>query len=91
MVDWPLEHIACPHAANDVVWHHDKKQAVSLFLEECRSEKCNPEYAGNRRLWKHLEEHLEEYQAKNAFTKPMVAVDLVRLWRAQSPPGRFLV
>ena len=59
---------------------------------------CNPPYRGggtnhhkgNKRYRKMVEDRKLEYVNSKRLDKPRVALEIVRLWRAQIPPGRFL-
>lgn len=78
-VEWPLRKIAEPHESNDV-----------LLLE--RSDSCVLiSSQGNERLLDLVQSRQEDYGTKSRMEKPLVAVELLKEWRSQDPPGRFLV
>lgn len=45
---------------------------------------------GNKRYRKMVEDRKLEYVNSKRLDKPLVALEIIRLWRAQDPPGRFL-
>ena len=47
-------------------------------------------HVGNIRFRQLVNEHKLRYLAAPKVDKPKVARDVVQIWRAQSPPGRFL-
>lgn len=47
-------------------------------------------HPGNKRYRKWVEERKVEYVNSKRLDKPVVALEIVRKWREQSPPGRFL-
>lgn len=47
-------------------------------------------HAGNVRFRQMVEDRKEEYRESTRIEKPLVSLRIVREWRAQSPPGRFL-
>lgn len=78
-VDWPLRKISEPHESNDV-----------MLLE--RSGSCvSHSSQGNERLMGLVQSRQEDYATKSRMEKPLVAVELLKEWRSQDPPGRFLV
>jgi predicted ATPase len=48
-------------------------------------------HQGNQRFYELLFSYLEEYAAKSRLEKPLVALKILKEWRNQTPPGRFLV
>jgi len=46
---------------------------------------------GNQRFLELLSSHLEEFESKSSIEKPLVTVQVLKEWRNQAPPGRFLV
>ncbi len=47
-------------------------------------------HTGNVRFRQMVEDRKEEYRESTRIEKPLVSLKIVREWRAQSPPGRFL-
>ena len=47
-------------------------------------------HEGNKRYRKMVEQRKVDYVNSKRLDKPLVALDIIRAWRAQSPPGRFL-
>lgn len=45
---------------------------------------------GNKRYRKMVEERKVDYVNSKRLDKPLVALDIIRQWRSQNPPGRFL-
>lgn len=45
---------------------------------------------GNKRYRKLVEDRKLEYVNSKRLDKPLVALEIIRFWRAQDPPGRFL-
>lgn len=72
--DWPLRAIKDPHD-NDVMYG--------------RGGGTN-HHPGNKRYRKMVEDRKLEYVNSKRLDKPLVALEIIRLWRAQTPPGRFL-
>ena len=72
--DWPLRGIKEPHD-NDVMYG--------------RGGGTN-HHSGNKRYRKLVEDRKLEYVNSKRLDKPLVALEIIRLWRAQLPPGRFL-
>jgi len=72
--DWPRRGIEEPHE-NDVMYG--------------RGGGTN-HHPGNKRYRKIVEDHKVKYVNSRRLQKPLVALDIIRQWRAQSPPGRFL-
>jgi hypothetical protein len=72
--DWPLRGIKDPHA-NDVMYG--------------RGGGTN-HHPGNKLYRKMVEDRKLEYVNSKRLDKPLVALEIIRLWRAQIPPGRFL-
>jgi hypothetical protein len=73
-VDWPLTNIQDPHE-NDVMYG--------------RGGGTN-HHKGNKRYRQMVEDRKVDYVNSKRLDKPMVALEIVREWRAQDPPGRFL-
>ena len=71
---WPLRAIKDPHE-NDVMYG--------------RGGGTN-HHPGNKRYRKMVEDRKLEYVNSKRLDKPLVALEIIRLWRAQLPPGRFL-
>ena len=71
---WPLRGIKDPHE-NDVMYG--------------RGGGTN-HHPGNKRYRKMVEDRKLEYVNSKRLDKPLVALEIIRLWRAQLPPGRFL-
>lgn len=71
---WPLVDIKEPHD-NDVLYG--------------RGGGTN-HHDGNKRYRKLVEERKVDYVNSKRLDKPLVALDIIRSWRAQDPPGRFL-
>ena len=72
--DWPLRNIKDPHD-NDVMYG--------------RGGGTN-HHPGNKRYRKWVEDRKLEYVNSKRLDKPLVALEIIRKWRAQLPPGRFL-
>lgn len=72
--DWPLKDVTDPHE-NDVMYG--------------RGGGTN-HHPGNKRYRKMVEERKEKYVSSKRLDKPLVALEIIREWRAQLPPGRFL-
>lgn len=72
--DWPLRGIKEPHE-NDVMYG--------------RGGGTN-HHPGNKRYRKMVEDRKLEYVNSKRLDKPLVALEIIRIWRAQLPPGRFL-
>jgi len=72
--DWPLRGIKEPHE-NDVMYG--------------RGGGTN-HHPGNKRYRKMVEDRKLEYVNSKRLDKPLVALEIIRVWRAQLPPGRFL-
>ncbi len=72
--DWPLRGIKDPHD-NDVMYG--------------RGGGTN-HHTGNKRYRKMVEDRKLEYVNSKRLDKPLVALEIIRVWRAQLPPGRFL-
>jgi len=47
-------------------------------------------HQGNKRYRKMVEDRKVEYVACKRLDKPLVALSIIREWRGQKPPGRFL-
>ena len=47
-------------------------------------------HTGNVRFRQMVEDRKEDYRESTRIEKPLVSLKIVREWRAQSPPGRFL-
>lgn len=72
--DWPLRLIRVPHA-NDVLYG--------------RGGGTN-HHPGNKRYRKIVEGRKLDYVNSKRLDKPLVALEIIRSWRGQDPPGRFL-
>ena len=72
--DWPLKGIKEPHE-NDVMYG--------------RGGGTN-HHPGNKRYRKMVEERKVKYVNSKRLDKPLVALEIIREWRGQWPPGRFL-
>lgn len=72
--DWPLRNIKDVHE-NDVMYG--------------RGGGTN-HHPGNKRYRKMVEDRKLEYVNSKRLDKPLVALDIIRTWRSQLPPGRFL-
>ena len=72
--DWPLKDVKEPHE-NDVMYG--------------RGGGTN-HHPGNKRYRKMVEERKVQYVNSKRLDKPLVALEIIREWRAQLPPGRFL-
>ena len=72
--DWPLTGIRDP-TPNDVLYG--------------RGGGTN-HHPGNKRYRRWVEDRKVEYVNSKRLDKPVVALDIVRAWRSQDPPGRFL-
>lgn len=77
--DWPLRKICEPHETNDVVLDEEPFRDNSIILQ------------GNKRLLELVESRKEDYNSRSRIEKPVVAVEILKEWRSQYPPGRFLV
>jgi hypothetical protein len=47
-------------------------------------------HVGNKRYRKMVEDRKIDYVNSKRLDKPLVALDIIRVWRNQDPPGRFL-
>ena len=47
-------------------------------------------HVGNKRYRKMVDDRKMDYVTSKRLDKPMVALEIIRLWRSQDPPGRFL-
>jgi hypothetical protein len=47
-------------------------------------------HPGNKRYRKMVEERKHRYVNSKRLEKPLIAFEIIRIWRAQDPPGRFL-
>lgn len=47
-------------------------------------------HSGNKRYRKMVEDRKIDYVNSKRLDKPLVALDIIRVWRNQDPPGRFL-
>jgi hypothetical protein len=47
-------------------------------------------HPGNKRYRKMVEDRKLSYVNCKRLDKPLVALDIIRTWRSQDPPGRFL-
>jgi len=72
--NWPLKGIKDPHE-NDVMYG--------------RGGGTN-HHPGNKEYRKMVEDRKLEYVNSKRLDKPLVALEIIRLWRGQLPPGRFL-
>ena len=72
--NWPLKNIRDP-THNDVLYG--------------RGGGTN-HHPGNKRYRKWVEDRKIEYVNSKRLDKPVVALEIVKKWRSQSPPGRFL-
>ena len=72
--NWPLKNIRDP-THNDVLYG--------------RGGGTN-HHPGNKRYRKWVEDRKIEYVNSKRLDKPVVALEIVKKWRSQNPPGRFL-
>mmetsp|Transcript_14573 Transcript_14573/g.16951 ORF Transcript_14573/g.16951 Transcript_14573/m.16951 type:complete len:786 (-) Transcript_14573:134-2491(-) len=72
--DWPLSDIKEPHT-NDVLYG--------------RGGGTN-HHPGNKRYRKLVEARKVDYVNSKRLDKPLVALEIIKHWRTQEPPGRFL-
>lgn len=72
--NWPLQDIREPHA-NDVLYG--------------RGGGTN-HHPGNKRYRKLVETRKVDYVNSKRLDKPLVALEIIKEWRGQKPPGRFL-
>mmetsp|Transcript_5721 Transcript_5721/g.8821 ORF Transcript_5721/g.8821 Transcript_5721/m.8821 type:complete len:724 (+) Transcript_5721:272-2443(+) len=72
--NWPLKEIKVPHE-NDVLYG--------------RGGGTN-HHPGNKRYRKIVEGRKLDYVNSKRLDKPLVALEIIREWRGQDPPGRFL-
>ncbi|CAJ1942764.1 unnamed protein product [Cylindrotheca closterium] len=72
--NWPLKGIKDPHE-NDVMYG--------------RGGGTN-HHSGNKQYRKMVEDRKLEYVNSKRLDKPLVALEIIRIWRGQVPPGRFL-
>jgi len=72
--NWPLRDIKEPHE-NDVLYG--------------RGGGTN-HHAGNKRYRKMVEDRKIDYVNSKRLDKPVIAIEIIRQWRGQDPPGRFL-
>ncbi|CAB9522432.1 Transcriptional regulator [Seminavis robusta] len=92
MSDWPLQNICEPHESNDVLLKKKTKGIVAHYFSPAEAEQDNGQcYEGNLRFLELLKERHGDYVSKSPMEKPLVALELLRQWRTQVPPGRFLM
>jgi hypothetical protein len=72
--NWPLRNIKDPHD-NDVMYGRGGGTNHHL---------------GNKTYRKMVEDRKLEYVNSKRLDKPLVALEIIRFWRSQVPPGRFL-
>lgn len=72
--DWPLKKIKEPHK-NDVLYG--------------RGGGTN-HHPGNKRYREMVERRKQDYVNSKRLDKPLVALEIIKEWRTQDPPGRFL-
>jgi hypothetical protein len=72
--NWPLKGIKKPHE-NDVMYG--------------RGGGTN-HHPGNKRFRKIVEDRKVDYVNSKRLDKPLIALDIIKNWREQVPPGRFL-
>lgn len=72
--DWPLDKIKEPHK-NDVLYG--------------RGGGTN-HHPGNKRYRLMVERRKADYVNSKRLDKPLVALEIIKVWREQEPPGRFL-
>lgn len=72
--NWPLKEIKEPHD-NDVLYG--------------RGGGTN-HHPGNKRYRKMVEDRKLDYVNSKRLDKPLVALEIIKFWRSQEPPGRFL-
>ena len=72
--NWPLKGIKDPHE-NDVMYG--------------RGGGTN-HHSGNKQYRTMVEDRKLEYVNSKRLDKPLVALEIIRIWRGQVPPGRFL-
>lgn len=72
--NWPLKNISEPHD-NDVLYG--------------RGGGTN-HHPGNKRYRKLVEDKKLDYVNSKRLDKPLVALEIIKAWRGQEPPGRFL-
>mmetsp|Transcript_18072 Transcript_18072/g.25530 ORF Transcript_18072/g.25530 Transcript_18072/m.25530 type:complete len:838 (+) Transcript_18072:185-2698(+) len=73
-IEWPMKNIKDPHE-NDVLFG--------------RGGGTN-HHEGNKRYRKMIEKRRLSYVTSKRLDKPQIALEVIREWRGQSPPGRFL-
>ena len=79
--DWPLRKISEPHESNDVLLNLKDAPAIRGVPTELQ---------GNERLLQRILARKESYDQKSRMEKPVVAVEILKEWRAQTPTGRFI-
>ena len=60
---------------------------LTLFLLSCYRTNHHP---GNKRYRKIVEGRKVDYVNSKRLDKPLVALEIIKEWRSQNPPGRFL-
>lgn len=73
---WPMHSIEVPHQTNDVL---------------CGRGGGTNHHPGNKRWRKMIEDKKPDYAASIRSNKPKIAMNIVKQWRSQTPPGRFLI
>ena len=79
--DWPLRKISEPHESNDVLLDMRDAPATRGLSTQLR---------GNKRLLQIILARKESYDQKSRMEKPIIAVEILKEWRAQDPTGRFI-
>ena len=83
--DWPLRKISEPHETNDVVLE------TKISTKMATTTDGDLLLQGNQRLLGLILARKEDYDQKTRMEKPLVAVEILKEWRCQDPPGRFIV
>ena len=89
---WPLYKISEPHPTNDVLLPSRGEEPLAEWLERIGSQRHPPSSTDGASIFLlSLEGRQDDFEHKTRLEQPLVTLDLLRLWRQQIPPGRFLV
>ena len=90
---WPLYKISEPHPTNDVLLPEKGEESLAAWLEIVGSQRNRPPLStdGNSVFLVNLKGRRDDFDSKTRLEQPLVTLDLLRQWRQQIPPGRFLM
>jgi hypothetical protein len=69
---------------------HRNGRPSLLFLNLTNATGGTNHHPGNKRYRKMVEDKKIEYVNCKRLDKPLVALSIIKIWRTQKPPGRFL-